>query len=73
MKRTILLAGLNWMMMFSMTGGAAEPSAKPVPPDAAAKEPAPITRTTVIPCPTPKPVFDHTRIDRTLKEPTYVS
>jgi hypothetical protein len=44
-----------------------------LPPDAAPKEPAAITRTTVIPCPTPKPAFDHARIDRTLKEPKYVS
>jgi hypothetical protein len=53
--------------------GAAEPAAKPVTPDAVAKEPAAITRTTVIPCPTPKPAFDPVRIDRTLKEPKYVS
>ena len=52
--------------------GAAEPAVKPVP-DAAAKEVAAITRTTVIPCPTPKPAFDPVRIDRTLKEPKYVS
>ena len=51
---------------------AAEPAAKPAP-DAVAKEVAAITRTTVIPCPTPKPVFDHTKIDRTLKEPKFVS
>jgi len=53
--------------------GAAESPVKAATPDAAAKEPAAITRTTVIPCPTPKPAFDHARIDRTLKEPKYVS
>ncbi len=42
-------------------------------PDAAVKELAAITRTTVLPCPLPKPKFDPTRIDRTLKEPKYVS
>jgi hypothetical protein len=53
--------------------GAAESPAKAATPDAVVKEPAAITRTTVIPCPTPKPAFDHTKIDRTLKEPKYVS
>ena len=63
------------LVLFGIAGrvGAAEPSAKPVPPDAVAKEPAAITRTTVLPCPQAKPAFDHTKIDRTLKEPKYVS
>ena len=53
--------------------GAAEPAVKPVPPEAVAKEVAAIARTTMIPCPTPQPAFDPVRIDRTLKEPKYVS
>lgn len=67
--------GLVLLVMSGMIGmvGAAEPAAKPMAPDAAPKEPTAITRTTVIPCPTPKPVFDHTKIDRTLKEPKFVS
>ncbi|MFM8986176.1 MAG: hypothetical protein ACKONH_08990 [Planctomycetia bacterium] len=32
-----------------------------------------ITRTTIVPSPTPTPAFDHAKIDRTLVEPTYVS
>lgn len=67
--------GLALLMVIGICGraGVAEPSAKPMPPDAVPKEPAAITRTTVLPCPQAKPVFDHTRIDRTLKEPKYVS
>ncbi len=32
-----------------------------------------ITRTTIVPSPTPTPAFDHSKIDRTLVEPTYAS
>ena len=68
-------ASLVLLVMWGMAvwANAAEPAAKPLPADAAVKEPAAITRTTVLPCPIPRPAFDHTKIDRTLKEPKYVS
>jgi hypothetical protein len=53
--------------------GAVESPARPIAPAAVIKEPAVITRTTVLPCPLLPPKFDHARIDRTLKEPKYVS
>lgn len=42
-------------------------------PDAAAREPAAISRTTVLSCPLDKLAFDHAAIDRTLVEPRYAS
>jgi hypothetical protein len=73
MRRRALgwLAGLL-AFAFMLPAGAANDAAG-LAADVAPIEVPAITRTTIVPSPTPTPAFDHSKIDRTLVEPAYVS